>query len=613
MEAMALPPSYMGNHDLVKAFLHSMYKKHLVMKKTYSDERNKSGFRKLLQDHEMKITINGAELFFLMPSSTTVNQSNGNGSGDTDSLHFLKRQDNISLHLPTSLQPGYNRDDFPYECEDMHSPILPLLRCLGPAKTIRVLSALLCEHRIIFISKNTEMLSACVTACTAMLAQGLLIWRHVQIPVLPPHLFRFLTTGAPYIVGVLEKYCERIEKLSCLKDIIYIDLDNGLLKTLYMPDAQKKVPDLLLNQKRIKNNSAVDELVNDFQSILHGEREIWASIEASVEKEDDTEDAATGQPAQRRTSRSFMGKLGFAMKENNGNGENSKSTGENNGGDFFQQAEFFVKNFFPQSTVALKKSISEIEEDEEKIVFSYSEKGKSTQRYRAYAMSDNERGEELARASLVCFFLELFGDMGMYLSVDKNDESSFRLDVKKFLVRKRQLGAKDDTSMYLLLKRLTRSITFESFIEGRIADVKRNPSHQIMISHKPLFQLCQEHMRRQKTKFFTSNIRKVVFTTISACMERNLIDTRKEVRERSLALTSEKPFEGDEVVALKALIDICKGCDLAFSQVMQVIWLRIREDRPTLWKRPLLGLHLLRNFLLHGVSFSLGLFIHLFV
>ncbi len=602
MEAMALPPKYMGNHDLVKAFLHSLYKKHLVIRKKYSEDRKKHGYQKVLNDRDMKITVNGTELFFLLPSKdekTNNNTTDQQKKNEEDSMHFFRKLDYISYHLPPSLQPGYNRNDFSYECEDLYSPILPLLRSLGPAKTIRVLSALLCELRIIFVSKSIEMLSACVTACTAMLAQGLLVWRHVQIPVLPPHLLRYLATGAPFIVGVLDRFVDKIERMPKLKDAVYIDLDNGLLKTLHMTDAHKKVPDLLLKKKLKRGNAVVEELVNDFSSILQGERGVWVTVEAPpVEKEDDSKNGTSGKVTRRR---SVMEKLGLAKPSEKVEDKNVLNTSQkkSSGGDFFTQAELFVKNFV---TASMKKDPIE-DDNEQKVVFSYADKAKSSRRHRAYILSDNERGEEVARASLVCFFLELFGDMGMYLSVD-HASGSFRLDAKKFLLRKRQMGAKEDTPMFLLLNSLTRSVMFERFIEGRIADVEPKPKlHPVMICHTPLFQLCQQHMRRQKAKFVISNIRKVVFTTISACFERRLIDSREEVRERALALTSEKPFEGDEVLALRTLMDICKGCDLSFSQVMQVIWLRTGEDRPTLWKRPLLGLHLLRNFLLHGVSF----------
>ena len=433
---MTLPPEYVKDHDLVKAFLHSVYKKHLLLKKKHLEKRLKRGFQKVLGEEDMKITIQGAEFHFLLPPSS-LQREEGRSAGCKESTEFIKKQDYISFQLPNSLQPGYNRNDFSYECENMQTSVLPLLRCLGPAKSIRILSALICEHRIIFVSKHIEILSACVNACTAMLAQGLLIWRHVQIPVLPPHLLQYLTTEAPYIVGVLDKYCERIETLPGMKDILYIDLDKGLLKTLYMADAQKKIPDLLLKRKKKKNNSSVEELVNDFKSILENEREVWQLAETPEEKKPEDSHQVV-QPRKRL----LMEKFGLSRMKSNFNVVQSAST-------------------TPES----EQENGMLNEDEDK----------STYRHRMYVLSSNERGEELVQATLVCFFLELYGDMGMYLSVD--DQNAFCLDAKKFLVRKRQMGAKEDTPIYMLLQRLTRSIMFERFTQGRILEIeKKNKS-----------------------------------------------------------------------------------------------------------------------------------------
>jgi hypothetical protein len=575
MEAMALQPDCLedSDHDFVKAFLHSMYKKHLLLKKKYNEASATYGLKKVLNDEDKKITIRGAELYFMVPPTSNSVKSDDAKNKNTDLSvksdnnrrkyisHHLKKKDYISFQLPSPLQPGYKKSSFSYECENLDTPVLPLLRCLGPAKTIRLLSALLCEHRIIFTSKNVEILSACVNACTAMLAQGLLVWRHVQIPVLPPHLIQFLTTSAPYIVGVLDKYAEKIERMLWLKEALYIDLDKGRLKTLYMEDAQKKIPDLLLRKKK-KNNSGVDELATDFTSILQ-EEATSLIIDTPLEKKvDDKKDTAKVDTK----DSSFLVKLGLV--------KGSKKE------PVISDVDFSLHSYNGTAD-------------------------KSTRRFRAYVLSDNQRGEEEARASLVCFFLELFGDMAMYLTFERSD-STFSLDVKKFLARKRQMGAKEDTAMFSLLKRLTQSVMFKRFTQGCISDIDHtadhNPASHILINHTPLFTLCQKHIRMHKQKFTTPNIRKVVYTTISACPERVLVDSREVVKENAMALTSEKPFEGDEVAALKTLIEICKNCDQSFVQVMQVIWLRIRVDRPTLWKHPLLGLHLLRNFLLHGVS-----------
>ena len=69
-----------------------------------------------------------------------------------------------------------------------NSSLLPLLRCVGVAHGLRILAALLSERRVIMVSSSPTRLAACSHSALSMLAQGLLHWQHLYIPVLPPHL-----------------------------------------------------------------------------------------------------------------------------------------------------------------------------------------------------------------------------------------------------------------------------------------------------------------------------------------------------------------------------------------------------------------------------------------
>ena len=64
-----------------------------------------------------------------------------------------------------------------------NTSILPVLRCLGVAHTLRLLCALLSERRVILISASPTRLATCCKSAIAMLAQGLLHWQHLYIPV----------------------------------------------------------------------------------------------------------------------------------------------------------------------------------------------------------------------------------------------------------------------------------------------------------------------------------------------------------------------------------------------------------------------------------------------
>lgn len=58
--------------------------------------------------------------------------------------------------------------------------------------------------------------------------------------------------------------------------------------------------------------------------------------------------------------------------------------------------------------------------------------------------------------------------IGMYLS---ETEGQFWLDRRKFLLRKKQLGEKEDSPTFLLLCKFCASQMFELFVKGRIDDM----------------------------------------------------------------------------------------------------------------------------------------------
>ena len=137
--------------------------------------------------------------------------------------NFQMERDALQFYLPFPLQPGF--DCVPLETipEDLYSPIIPILRHIGSSHVVRLLSALLCERRIILISKSITRLSMCVRAASSMLAQGLLLWRHIIIPVVPPHMLKFLTVKAPYLVGILQPYASRLSRSEGLTDILCVN------------------------------------------------------------------------------------------------------------------------------------------------------------------------------------------------------------------------------------------------------------------------------------------------------------------------------------------------------------------------------------------------------
>jgi hypothetical protein len=78
--------------------------------------------------------------------------------------------------------------------------ILPLFEILGADKFLTLLSALLSERRILFVSDKVCNVSNAVLSCLAMLHP--FKWHHIMIPILPSKLYDYASAPMPYIIGI---------------------------------------------------------------------------------------------------------------------------------------------------------------------------------------------------------------------------------------------------------------------------------------------------------------------------------------------------------------------------------------------------------------------------
>lgn len=106
----------------------------------------------------------------------------------------------------------------------MSSTILPLFDTLGVERFFKLLSAVLCEKRIVFVAEEAETLSATVLAAASMLHP--FKWHHAFIPLLPGKLLSLLQTQAPYMIGV-RKYLLSELRRDSLDGTVVIDCDTG--------------------------------------------------------------------------------------------------------------------------------------------------------------------------------------------------------------------------------------------------------------------------------------------------------------------------------------------------------------------------------------------------
>ena len=385
--------------------------------------------------------------------------------------------DALEFYLPFTLQPGFEclpQDSIP---EDIASPIIPLLRYIGPSHFVRLLSALLCERRIILISKSVTRLSMCVRAASSVLAQGLLLWKHILIPIVPPHMLRFLSVKAPYLIGILHQFAPILGKIEGLTDVLCVNVDRSELKTLNMANPRLTVPDML---KKVKKSdpepSAVEYLARDLDEIVKADQTLWQQeVGGKDEKVKETSSRSldtTGSAPERRQRQSFLERMKNPMKRQVSNAKRIVSLEERREyATSVDAAVAFGKMI--RSTFGKDAENEDVQAEEEDAEESSAPKYVAPSLdidggLEASIVAENEGGEEDVRAALTCFFIHMYGDMGMYLS---ETLGTFWLDRRKFLLRKKQLGERENTPTFVVLQKFSASSMFAIHVRGRIDDM----------------------------------------------------------------------------------------------------------------------------------------------
>lgn len=141
--------------------------------------------------------------------------SNDNCSIPRSVLSFLQNDMQVRLHHAGSNYLAYDTTSF-----------TTLLDVLGIDKFLFLLSAVLSESRVIFVSDSTEKLLTAVPTSMHMIYP--FKWQHLFIPVLAYKSIKTITLPTPYIIGIKRNISAQMYKES-IGDAIVIDLDNGNL------------------------------------------------------------------------------------------------------------------------------------------------------------------------------------------------------------------------------------------------------------------------------------------------------------------------------------------------------------------------------------------------
>ena len=134
-------------------------------------------------------------------------------------------------------------------------------------------------------------------------------------------------------------------------------------------------------------------------------------------------------------------------------------------------AAYFVKMIRANFQKDLSEKTDGGDDDEAEFAapkYSKPSQGIDVESLEACSVAENEGGEEDVRAALTCFFMYMYGDMGMYLS---ETNGTFWLDRRKFLLRKKQEGEKENSPTFLVLRKFSSSKMFSDFVNQRISDM----------------------------------------------------------------------------------------------------------------------------------------------
>ena len=551
-----------GNEDFARVkvmnLLHSL---HQYQVQKYSEVMVKLHGR---QDESIEYTDNA----FRIPG-VEINLRPGSFIND----HFLPG-DFIKLEIPRSLQAGFRPGASP---DDFDAPVLPLLRCIGASNTIRIMTALMCERKVIFVSEHVSKLSKCVQAASSLLAQGRLTWRYNLVQILPSNLLGCLSTNEPYIIGIVDDLMKNVDLLMSLTDVLCIHLDKNQFKSFGMANPTVAIPDDLATSG---SETVVHILHMDMQQILKAEAKTWGTSEDAVEAIEPT-------PKKKKTKK--PGNVDVDMAALFNRVMRGDALGDSTSNDLESV----------DSSVPSEREYPRLDETSGHLPRHSDNQRVDSGALTTFDVCENIRGEEGLRAALSFFFLVMQGDLGPLLSQGPN--GAFFLDRKKYLLHQMKEGVKESSPLFALCKHFSGSAMLEHHLSQRLEEFQSGRS-LLMPRHRSLFSLCEKHLRVKKLEFSFTEIRNVVLQTTAHSPLRAQVEKTELARARALALTSSQPFDGDVSQALTSLLQNCRKCDDTLPQVMAVVWSRLDDRRSSSWKQPLLGLHLLKSLLIQGVS-----------
>ena len=580
--ALACRPELKPRPDPQQTFLHGVYRNHRALCAKYASAQEEMANRPNV------ITMSALE-FGNRPYSLPV--------------------DTFKLLVPTALLHAHSETD---ALSTTSSQLLPLLRCVGVSNVLRLLSALLCERRVVLTSRSPARLTGCARGALSMLAQGVLAWQHIYVPVIPPGMMTYLAAPMPYLVGVLASHAPAISRVQGLGEVLVFNLDTNEMECINVSNPQSFIPDLL--RPAIQPDygqpyvSLAEILGQDLAECLKADKGSGYGPTNVQDKVGAAASIAAGKAnnllkgAMKRMKKQSS-RMGADNSQRSFESQRSAASSSHHPsmGDVAEQA--MEKNGIgggPSSRDGSAHSGGGVDASGQQQQNGGANGGPVVPPETNYTFGEgyeNEASEEEARVAFTSFFLCILGDMRWYLTQPGPGQPPV-LDKDKFVAERRRAGDAEGTPMYPLLSTFVQTQIFEQFANARVEEVR---ARRAVAKDAPLFLLASNYHRVQRMDFSHLNVRRVVRQVAQTeNPSQYLIDWNVSIRRKAMALTSNSRNEPAIPQALAQICSECNECGFILMDVMAVIWERIRDSRATQWKHGLFALQLLRELLLHG-------------
>ncbi|XP_067834570.1 DENN domain-containing protein 3 isoform X2 [Heptranchias perlo] len=148
-------------------------------------------------------------------------------------LHLVFNMKPLQVVLPSRKDPKYPVVDL-----DLHIPFL----CFKPKCILQILTCILLEQRIVFLSADWALLTL-IAECFILYLHPLQ-WQHTYVPILSKGMMDFLMAPTAFLMGCHVDYFKEVN--SEVEGLILVNIDEGTITFSNLADTEPDIPEVPL-------------------------------------------------------------------------------------------------------------------------------------------------------------------------------------------------------------------------------------------------------------------------------------------------------------------------------------------------------------------------------